>query len=156
MSTTFSETTRKTNKHLIRESFLFTRESSKGTGGPKLGPHIFPIFFFLSFSLFSRFIFADSRLLGAPLNPSRPPFGPPLAWEPVKNRQVEPPVSGPGSRYPSHYHFSLTPTHSLSYSLSRHIISSLHVHALGRNTVTNKTYKIKETIRYKISKNSTS
>lgn len=38
MSTSISETIKKTNKHLIRKSFLFTKESIKGAGGPKEGP----------------------------------------------------------------------------------------------------------------------
>ena len=40
MSTAISETIRKTNKHLIRESFLFTRESIKGAGEPKEVPSV--------------------------------------------------------------------------------------------------------------------
>ena len=82
MSTTISETIRKTNKHLIRESFLFTRDPSKGAGGPQIGASNFLHFlFFLFYCVFSR----TADLSGLPFNPSGPPFGPPLACGHVKD-----------------------------------------------------------------------
>ena len=61
---------------LRKKYFLFTKESIKGAGGPQEG--------LLQLNFFSPFLHT-ADLLGPPFNPSGPPFGPPLAWGPVKD-----------------------------------------------------------------------
>ena len=85
MSTAISETIRKTNKHLIRESFLFLTENLNA-GGPQEGPLqpivapnlLYFLFFFFFLGIFSR----TADLLGPPINPLGPPFWPPF-WAPL-------------------------------------------------------------------------
>ena len=73
--------------------FLTENHQCRGAPGASIAAHWGPKFylfsFFFLFLLFCVFFQRTADLSGPPINPSGPPFEPPLAWGPVKDWPVE-------------------------------------------------------------------